>query len=112
MRVLLIGSGGREHALAWKIRQSPLVKTLLSLPGSDAMEAVAERVTGVAANDPDAVADAAASPTSGRASTCIASPKRPSPSRNTASAVWTSAFSTRIFEPRARNRKAYRTGTF
>ncbi len=56
MRVLLIGSGGREHALAWKIRQSPLVDALLVLPGSDAMEGIAERVTDVPATDPDAVA--------------------------------------------------------
>ncbi|MGH7888987.1 MAG: phosphoribosylamine--glycine ligase N-terminal domain-containing protein, partial [Thermodesulfobacteriota bacterium] len=28
MKVLVVGSGGREHALCWKIRQSPLVKTL------------------------------------------------------------------------------------
>ncbi|HEU6437838.1 MAG TPA: phosphoribosylamine--glycine ligase N-terminal domain-containing protein, partial [Nitratidesulfovibrio sp.] len=26
MRILIVGSGGREHALAWKLRQSPLVK--------------------------------------------------------------------------------------
>ncbi len=60
MRVLVIGSGGREHALAWKIRQSPLVEALFALPGSDAMEDVAERIAGVAAADPEAVAEAAA----------------------------------------------------
>lgn len=32
MKVLLLGSGGREHALAWKIAQSPKVEKLLSPP--------------------------------------------------------------------------------
>jgi phosphoribosylamine--glycine ligase len=34
MKVLLIGSGGREHALAWKIAQSPLLEKLLNVPGN------------------------------------------------------------------------------
>ncbi len=34
MRILLIGSGGREHALAWKLRQSPLVERLFIAPGN------------------------------------------------------------------------------
>jgi len=34
MRILVIGSGGREHALCWKIRQSPLVKELFCAPGN------------------------------------------------------------------------------
>ncbi len=34
MRILLVGSGGREHALAWKLRQSPLVDALLIAPGN------------------------------------------------------------------------------
>jgi phosphoribosylamine--glycine ligase len=34
MRVLLIGSGGREHALAWKLTQSPLLGTLFIAPGN------------------------------------------------------------------------------
>ena len=34
MKVLLVGSGGREHALAWKIRQSPLVDGLFIAPGN------------------------------------------------------------------------------
>ena len=34
MKVLVIGSGGREHALAWKIRQSPRVKEVVVLPGN------------------------------------------------------------------------------
>lgn len=34
MRILIIGSGGREHALAWKISQSPLVKEIFVAPGN------------------------------------------------------------------------------
>jgi phosphoribosylamine--glycine ligase len=34
MKVLLIGSGGREHALAWKIAQSPLLEELYAAPGN------------------------------------------------------------------------------
>lgn len=32
--VLVIGSGGREHALAWKLSQSPLVKHVFVAPGN------------------------------------------------------------------------------
>ncbi|WCL53677.1 phosphoribosylamine--glycine ligase [Gimibacter soli] len=41
MNILLIGSGGREHALAWKIRQSPMVDTLYAAPGNGGIDAVA-----------------------------------------------------------------------
>jgi phosphoribosylamine--glycine ligase len=34
MRVLVVGSGGREHALAWKISQSPLLQALYAAPGN------------------------------------------------------------------------------
>jgi phosphoribosylamine--glycine ligase len=42
MNILLVGSGGREHALAWKIKQSPLVKRLVCAPGNPGMAAIAE----------------------------------------------------------------------
>ena len=42
MRVLLVGSGGREHALAWKIAQSPLLTTLVCAPGNPGMAALGE----------------------------------------------------------------------
>ncbi|OGS38394.1 MAG: phosphoribosylamine--glycine ligase, partial [Elusimicrobia bacterium RIFOXYD12_FULL_66_9] len=44
MKVLLLGSGGREHALAWALSRSPRLTKLWAAPGSDAMEALAQRV--------------------------------------------------------------------
>ncbi|MFC3705431.1 phosphoribosylamine--glycine ligase [Devosia honganensis] len=41
MRVMVIGSGGREHALAWKIAQSPLVEALYVAPGNGGTEGLA-----------------------------------------------------------------------
>ena len=38
MKVLVIGGGGREHALAWKIEQSPLVKEVICAPGNAGTE--------------------------------------------------------------------------
>src|SRR5262249_61848987 len=34
MKVLVVGGGGREHALVWKIRQSPLVREVYCAPGN------------------------------------------------------------------------------
>jgi phosphoribosylamine--glycine ligase len=44
MNILLVGSGGREHALAWKIAQSPLVRRLVIAPGNPGMDRLGERV--------------------------------------------------------------------
>lgn len=44
MKILLIGSGGREHALAWKLSQSPLCEKLYCTPGNAGIEAYAERL--------------------------------------------------------------------
>ena len=44
MNILLVGSGGREHALAWKIAQSPLVRRLVIAPGNPGMDTLGERV--------------------------------------------------------------------
>jgi len=52
MNILLVGSGGREHALAWKIAASPLVKRLVAAPGNPGMAAQCE-LRGVSATDVD-----------------------------------------------------------
>jgi phosphoribosylamine---glycine ligase len=44
MNILLIGSGGREHALAWKLAQSPLCDTLFAAPGNPGIGEEAELV--------------------------------------------------------------------
>ena len=44
MKVLLIGSGGREHALAWKLAQSKRVDKLYCAPGNAGVAEVAERL--------------------------------------------------------------------
>jgi phosphoribosylamine---glycine ligase len=44
MNILLIGSGGREHALAWKLAQSPLCDTLFAAPGNPGIAEEAELV--------------------------------------------------------------------
>src|SRR5665213_3629467 len=42
MNILVIGSGGREHALCWKIKQSPKVKRLYCAPGNGGIALIAE----------------------------------------------------------------------
>src|SRR5688500_8995966 len=44
MKILVVGNGGREHALAWKIRQSPLCEELYCAPGNAGMAALADIV--------------------------------------------------------------------
>jgi phosphoribosylamine---glycine ligase len=44
MRVLVVGNGGREHAICWKLKQSPLVDELFAAPGNGGMEAIADCV--------------------------------------------------------------------
>ncbi|MEX1038825.1 MAG: phosphoribosylamine--glycine ligase [Acidimicrobiia bacterium] len=56
MRVLLIGSGGREHAFGWKLAQSPRVKELVSLPGNPGLAELGPTVEGIAATDVGAIA--------------------------------------------------------
>lgn len=45
MNVLLLGSGGREHALSWKLAQSPSVKRLYASPGNPGIAEEAELIT-------------------------------------------------------------------
>lgn len=46
MKVMVVGSGGREHALAWKLSQSDKVKKIYAWPGNAGIGQVAERVGG------------------------------------------------------------------
>jgi phosphoribosylamine--glycine ligase len=55
MHVLVIGGGGREHALAWKLKQSPRVQKLTCAPGNAGMATLGECVA-VDVNDPAAIA--------------------------------------------------------
>ena len=56
MKILLLGSGGREHALAWKIAQSPKVEKLYIAPGNAGTHAAGENVD-IKATDFPAIKD-------------------------------------------------------
>ncbi|MDR0571197.1 MAG: phosphoribosylamine--glycine ligase [Clostridiales Family XIII bacterium] len=56
MKVLIVGGGGREHAIAWKLRQSPKLTELYCAPGNAGIAALAERVP-IQAEDMDGIAD-------------------------------------------------------
>ena len=58
MKILIVGSGGREHALAWKLRQSPRVTQILAAPGNPGIGDFAECVA-VAADDIDGLVELA-----------------------------------------------------
>ena len=55
MNVLVIGAGGREHALVSKLHQSPLIEKLYAIPGNDAMTHLAEVHTEIAETDHEAI---------------------------------------------------------
>jgi phosphoribosylamine--glycine ligase len=59
VKVLVIGSGGREHALAWKLAQSPKVQTVYVAPGNGGT-ALDEHLKNVAISDVKALAEFAA----------------------------------------------------
>jgi len=56
MKILVVGSGGREHALVWKLRQSPRVAQIFCAPGNAGISALATCVT-ISATAIDALAD-------------------------------------------------------
>ncbi|MEO6281795.1 MAG: phosphoribosylamine--glycine ligase [Dyadobacter sp.] len=57
MNILILGSGGREHAFAWKIAQSPLCDSLFVAPGNAGTASVATNLS-ISFNDFDAIANA------------------------------------------------------
>jgi len=56
MRVLLVGGGGREHAIGWKLAQSKRVKELTSLPGNPGLAELGPTIEGIIPTDVGAVA--------------------------------------------------------
>ncbi len=56
MKVLLIGNGGREHAMGWKLAKSPRVDELISLPGNPGLAELGPTVEGIDATDVGAIA--------------------------------------------------------
>src|SRR5271165_4815687 len=59
MKVLVVGSGGREHALCWKLHQSPRVTALYCAPGNGGTEKLGRNVP-IPVSDIVALADFAA----------------------------------------------------
>src|SRR3954451_6936795 len=75
MRVFLVGSGGREHALAWKLGQSPLCETIIAAPGNPGIAGEAKvSCIPVAA---DAIGDLVAAATAARAALVVCGPEAP-----------------------------------
>jgi len=55
MKVLLVGSGGREHAIGWKLAQSNRVSELISLPGNPGLAELGPVVEGIGVQDVGAI---------------------------------------------------------
>ncbi len=55
MNILLLGSGGREHAIAWALAKSPKCEKLYVAPGNGGTASIAENVSGLAIEDGQAV---------------------------------------------------------
>ena len=53
--MLVLGSGGREHSICWKLKDSPLLASLHCLPGNAGIADVAECVSGISVADVPAV---------------------------------------------------------
>lgn len=59
MRVLLVGGGGREHALGWKLAQSGTITDLIAVPGNPGFAQIGACVPGIDILDPTAIVDLA-----------------------------------------------------
>ena len=59
MKALVVGSGAREHALAWKLAQSPLVESVCAAPGNAGTSAFGENWAGVAVTASPAIVERA-----------------------------------------------------
>ena len=57
MKVLLIGGGGREHAIGWKLAMSPLLDELISCPGNPGLAELGDVVADVDPTSPEAVVE-------------------------------------------------------
>lgn len=55
VRILVIGGGGREHTLAWKLSQSQGVEKMYAIPGNPGMENLAECISTISISDNDAL---------------------------------------------------------
>ena len=56
MKILVIGSGGREHALCWALKKSPLISKLYCAPGNGGIEEVADCIP-ITAEDMPSIID-------------------------------------------------------
>ena len=59
MKVLVVGSGGREHTLVWKLAQSPQIQKIYAAPGNGGIQEIAECIN-IKADDINSLADYAA----------------------------------------------------
>lgn len=53
LRILLLGAGGREHALAWKLCQSNSVEAIFVVPGNSGTATESDKIRNIAACSPD-----------------------------------------------------------
>ncbi len=74
MRILLVGGGGREHALGWKLATSPRVREVLSLPGNPGLARVGPMVEGI---DPATVGAVTAAATALKIDLVVIGPEQP-----------------------------------